>query len=93
VSAYNTFLIALNGLLPQIRSTLFIKEPTNLQELLKYATLIESSVETDPSPYVDISQSLQEMKEHLARLQPQLVTDVTSSLQTKHMSFKDHQTT
>ena len=90
VSTENAFLIALNGLLPQIRSMVLLKEPKTLEELLKYATLIESSVEPDTAPYAEIAQTLQEMKQSLARLQPQGVTALSAPNQQKHVTFSEH---
>ena len=89
VSTENAFLIALNGLLPQIRSMVLLKEPKTLEELLKYATLIESSVEPDTAPYAEIAQTLQEMKQSLARLQPQGVTVLSDSKQQKQVTFSE----
>ena len=89
VSDKDTFLIALNGLLPKLRSSILLKEPRNLTELIQYASLIEVAHEPETEPYNEIAQTLVQMQEQLNRLQPASVIPLRSDYNSKRVSFQD----
>jgi hypothetical protein len=89
VSDKDTFLIALNGLLPRLRSSILLKEPRNLTELIQYASLIEVAHEPETEPYNEIAQTLVQMQEQLNRLQPANVIPLRTDYNSKRVSFQD----
>lgn len=88
VDQKNTFLIAVNGLLPHLRAMVLLKEPTSIEDLLKISSLIETANESEILPYADISQSLLDLKQQLSKINSTLATPVQPVGDQKKVTFQ-----